>query len=569
MTWFLTDVARLKSEREAIERFGIEHDWFTPLDWRLDDRFRLVLDADIVAGERTWPVYLQYPQLFPHTPPSVYPRGDNTRWASHQYGPGGELCLEFGPDNWTPDLSGVQQIESTRRLLLGENPAPGLRGTVASRHFETLGQELRSATTRFVQTRASAELLNSVPVGELRSGSVVSSIHKEGVIHVLHTLKQNDGTVWRNADVPKQLAEECVEREIAVIRLESNATLPPTSGLKEFKANCATLGLITEHSYAIILRGNETNFYFCWDQSNSVIKFPVIPAQREERRLGDAHQELHAKKVGLVGCGSLGSKLATMLSRTGVSKWVLADDDLLLPDNLVRNELDWRDVGAHKVQALARRLEFVNPGVEVSSWKARIGGQTSSASADAILDVLGSCDLIIDATANPDILNVLAAVAAAKRKPVVWAEVFGGGLGGIIGRCRPRLEPELQYMRRAIESWFADQNARPASTQRSYEAGDEAVPLIADDADVSVIASHAARLAIDLLSRQASAFPHSVYAIGLAAGSVFSEPFDTKPIDVGLPTEVSKPILTKEETTAELARLLALIRPPKDEATTS
>jgi hypothetical protein len=375
--------------------------------------------------------------------------------------------------------------------------------------------------------------------------------------------------VWRNADVPKQLAEECVERDIAVIRLESNATLPPTSGLKEFKANCATLGLISENSYAIILRGNETNFYFSWDESNSVIKFPVIPAQRKERRLGDAHQELHAKKVGLVGCGSLGSKLATMLSRAGVSKWVLVDDDLLLPDNLVRNELDWRDVGAHKVQALARRLEFVSPGVEVSSWKARIGGQTSSASADAILDVLGSCDLIIDATANPDILNVLAAVAAAKRKPVVWSEVFGGGLGGIIGRCRPGLEPELQYMRRAIESWFTDQNARPASTQRSYEAGNDAAPLIADDADVSVIASHAARLAIDLLSRQASAFPYSVYAIGLSAGSVFSEPFDTKPIDVGLPTEVSKPTLTKEETAAELTRLLALIRPPKDEAATS
>jgi hypothetical protein len=87
-----------------------------------------------------------------------------------------------------------------------------------------------------------------VPVGELRTGSVVSSIHKEGVIHVLHTLIQNDGTVWRNADVPKQLAEECVERDIAVIRLESNATLPPTSGLKEFKANCATLGLISENS---------------------------------------------------------------------------------------------------------------------------------------------------------------------------------------------------------------------------------------------------------------------------------------------------------------------------------
>jgi hypothetical protein len=566
VTWFFKEVARLKSEREELDRFGIDHDWFVPLGWRFDDRLRLILDADVIAGGRTWPIYLQYPDFFPHTPPSVFPRGDNTRWSSHQFGPGGEFCLEYGPDNWTPDLTGIHMIESTRRLFEGENPAPGETGTVPSRHAETLGQQFRSAKTRAILTRSAKAMLDAIPIRVPLNGTLVSSFHKEGVVHILHRLTQPDGTVWRNPDVPPQLASEFFERDFSLIRVDAGSQLPPTTTLTAFKSACEPLGLPADKLYAFIQRGEETHFFFLWDKDDSVASLPVIPPQREERRLDDAHDLLKGKKVGFVGCGSLGSKVAAILARSGVGKFVLTDDDLLLPDNLVRNDLDWRDVGTHKAQALARRLEFVNPAVEVDEWNVRLGGQTSAASADAILHVLGQCDLIIDATANPDILNVLAAVAAARTKPIIWAEIFGGGIGGLMGRCRPGLEPPLQYMRRAIENWFGDQNAPPVRTKRSYATGEDGAPLIADDADVSVIAAHTARFAIDLLARDGSAFPHSVYAIGLMAGSVFTEPFDTKPIDVGAsPAEPSKPALTQEETTAELTKLLELIKPLDNE----
>ncbi len=33
------------------------------------------------------------------------------------------------------------------------------------------------------------------------------------------------------------------------------------------------------------------------------------------------------------------------LARSGVANLLLVDDDLFLPDNLVRHDLDWRDVG--------------------------------------------------------------------------------------------------------------------------------------------------------------------------------------------------------------------------------
>ena len=38
---------------------------------------RLVLDAEIAVGNRTFPIFLRYPDMFPFSPPSVFPRGDS------------------------------------------------------------------------------------------------------------------------------------------------------------------------------------------------------------------------------------------------------------------------------------------------------------------------------------------------------------------------------------------------------------------------------------------------------------------------------------------------------------
>jgi sulfur-carrier protein adenylyltransferase/sulfurtransferase len=182
--------------------------------------------------------------------------------------------------------------------------------------------------------------------------------------------------------------------------------------------------------------------------------------------------------------------------------------------------------------------------------------------------MIGECDLIFDATANPDILNLVSAVAASANKPVMWAEVFGGDIGGLIARSRPEREPPPQYMRRAIENWFGERGPPPIRSTRSYETGLDGVPLIADDADVSAIAAHTARLAIDtLIGRDPSLFPNSVYAIGLGVGSVFTQPFDTSPIEVGPPPEAEpKEQLSPDATAAEFAKILELFKARTNEA---
>jgi sulfur-carrier protein adenylyltransferase/sulfurtransferase len=151
------------------------------------------------------------------------------------------------------------------------------------------------------------------------------------------------------------------------------------------------------------------------------------------------------------------------------------------------------------------------------------------------LVAIGRCNLIIDATAEPQVFNLCAAVARNEEKPFVWGEVFAGGIGGLIARLRPNHEPVPHAARRQIDQWCGDRGIDPphaSAVQYGLNLPDAATPMIADDADVSVIAGHIAKMALDVLAREESQFPQPAYAVGLRAGWIFEAPFDTWPIDL-------------------------------------
>ena len=110
-----------------------------------------------------------------------------------------------------------------------------------------------------------------------------------------------------------------------------------------------------------------------------------------------------------------------------------------------------------------------NPAAACSVRRMRLGGQESSGSIESLLKSLAECDMIMDATAEASVFNYLCATVAISKKPMVWAEVFGGGFGGMIARYRPSSEPDPASMRRAIENWCADQGkVLPAGRHDRY-----------------------------------------------------------------------------------------------------
>lgn len=559
MWWYLSDLARFKRERLGLETLATEADWLTPIDLRTDDTKRLVLNADIKVGERTFPVFLRYPEHFPHTPPSVYPRGDTTRWTTHQFGPGGELCLEYGPDNWTSDVTGAQLLESAYRLLSAENNPTGEKEVVPSRHDVSIGQRLRSVYSRLLVTRLQTAFLAGVPLEAKMSAKALINFRSESNVYLIDKVTLPDGEVWRSDDMPKTLAAETFERPLTILRIADNAALPPTSSVAEFRVATLTLGLQGDEPTVVILRGDGIHGFLVLEQS--VVALTSIPAQDAAQRLDDAHAVLRTKSVSIIGCGSLGSKIATMLARSGVCDFYLVDDDLLLPDNLVRHDLDWRDIGSHKAEAVAQKIRHVNPEAKVYVRQVRMAGQEASASADTALDSLTRRDLIIDATANANVFNLVSSIAVSSQKPMVWAQLYGGGFGGLVARYRPELEPPPPMMRRAIENWFGEKNYKPKLVARDYATGGEGPPLIADDADVSSIAAPTARMVIDtLIGRVPSFFPASAYVIGLAPEpGLFTQAFETYPIDMPpAPASETESELSSDDAKAEIDEIVKI-----------
>nr|WP_239555911.1 ThiF family adenylyltransferase [Sphingomonas sp. JUb134] len=264
-------------------------------------------------------------------------------------------------------------------------------------------------------------------------------------------------------------------------------------------------------------------------------QYRLVNLPDAERRLANEYHRLAGASVAIVGCGSVGSKIGASLARAGVGRFVLVDGDILYPGNLVRNDLDWGSVGLNKPDAVSKRIRDIRPSTVVETRRVLLGGQESSAATDAALVAVGKCDVIIDATAEGQIFNLCGAVARNERKIMVWGEVFAGGIGGLVMRLRPDVDPVPHAARRQIMDWCTDHGRPPPQgdqVQYGLALNEGSSPLIADDADVGLVAGHMARYAIDSLLRPESVFPQSAYAIGFQRDWIFDGPFDTWPIEL-------------------------------------
>lgn len=537
--WYWKNAARFHAEQDAVGALEADVDWLRVDGWRIEASSHLCADAEIDISGRLFPVTLRYSLNFPFTPPSVQPR-EPERWSDHQYGRG-ELCLEYGPDNWHQELTGAEMLRSAERLLRLQKGQKTPEESVPSRHSVTVGQDLRQGFARLVVTQALFEFLRDAPVGVTMRVKFRAMLRDKSYTIVPTEAQLPDCEPWIDASVPRALKRFSYEWAGLGLVLPQTVNLPDFNTGDEVRAHLANAGFVSPDGYApedieFVLTGTAGQPILYWlGKDDTAFRCSTIMPSGGQR-LDTDHLVLAQKRIGIVGCGSVGSKIAVMLARSGARSFLLIDDDILTPENLVRNELDWASMGEHKVDAVARRIALVAPGATCDLRRQRLGGQESNGVNDWALTLLGSCDLIVDATADPSVFNLLSSVAEAAKRTVIWAEVFGGGIGGLVCRSRPGFDPAPQTVRARVHAWCVEKKEPAPALGPRYEDSANGTPLIADDADVTVIAAHAARLCVDaLVGRGPSWFPVSAYFIGLAKGWIFDQPFQTFPIDVGGP----------------------------------
>lgn len=569
MIWWLSNAGRALKEIAAIDDLQQSAGWLRDVKHRLDQS-GLFYDFTIVDGDTSWRLSMRYPPFFPSIPPQVF-NADGKLISGHQYGAAGELCLEFRPDNWDQSITGAMMIQSAYRLLTGESPN-SLIDAVPSAHSLIEGQRLRGARWRFLGRLDVLTILQE-RLSPRDNVTFEASEHFQdgsGLVH-LTSVGDEGARLWEKTApvlgtkysgiairlVPGLSMPDTYDKAfVDILLLDAGVPSPDPGGLGVY------LFVGDDGMWLSMLMNDKSG-------KERLFAYKTVMLDEEVNRLPVENLILASKRVGVVGCGSLGSKISAILVRSGGRALTLFDADLLMPGNLVRNELDWRGVGAHKVEALKIRLLEIAPDADITTRVVYLGGQESAGWTNSSLEALASCDLIIDVTADATVFGLTSAAARHGDKPMVWAEVFAGGIGGLVARARPKREPPPDIARQRILAW-CDEYGEPwdqVAVRIDYGVPrDQQPPLIADDGDVSAIAAHASRMAIDTLMAEPQ-HPHPAYLIGLSKGWIFAQPYEVHPIDYS--SEEAWTRFDEANNIEDLKKLGEILFPEEEEADAS
>jgi molybdopterin/thiamine biosynthesis adenylyltransferase len=132
-------------------------------------------------------------------------------------------------------------------------------------------------------------------------------------------------------------------------------------------------------------------------------------------------QRLSAAHVAIIGVGATGAASASLLARAGVGTLTLIDRDFVEPSNLQRQVLfDEADAleSLPKAEAARRKIALFNSGITVYAHIADLVPAN-------IAELLGSADLILDATDNFETRYLVNDYAVQQSKPWIYAAAIG------------------------------------------------------------------------------------------------------------------------------------------------
>lgn len=537
---------RMAREKRGIEQIARAETWLSLGKWSTSPK-GLQLSFRLPTFE--FDGLLVYPPLFPKVPAYVRPKS-NGAWSQHQYG-NGVLCLERGPDNWDPSVTGAELLRSAYKLLFSEmlqiilpsvGPAP-------SRHELTLGQIARSEKRRFLVTGEFAAQLENLQAPQLLQLRVARRQLDDVVVSVPVALGADNLVPLMDVlSTDSTISEDGWVVAVSGTQLKALRTAESLRAV----ANSHALSPDRLNTKTVVACDSERNIRaYRFTDTGEVTELAVIDARENDTvRLPPEFAQLASKRITVVGAGSLGSKIAVSLARSGGRQFALIDADVLMPQNLVRNELDGRHLGFAKVASLAQRIKEVVPEAEVARFHLEVGGQENPEIAAGLANVICHSDLVVDATASSNAFVTLAALCG-EGVTLVWGEVFAGGVGAMMARSRPGRDADPLSTRAHIYGVMSDMADAPRFQAKLYGLETEEGALVAGDAEVSSLAASMTAFAIDAVCCEESEYPAGAYLIGFKRFWEFRAPFDTIPIACPPPVAaVALPELTADEVTA-------------------
>jgi hypothetical protein len=517
--WWKRLPARLLEEDAALAAVRDTEGLISGYRWLREEsgevRLRATLD---LAGEKNLELEVRFPAHYPEGCPSVRPVPYESL-SSHQFGGTGVLCLELGPDNWHPHFNSADMLRSAWRLVVKEIISTVKPVEIPSRHVTTLGEQVRHATGVILRT----------PTFEDRAKGAAGATDFEYAWSGTYPVRIAPTALPKGqelGDIPPAFRNQ-VRHTGPVVQLDATAPTSVPSEPEAFTSFIAEHGRrgLAANELVVLLRREDGEAHCYLRLGKEVHRLVDVPLETSfaSRTAYDVRAALSTLKVGIVGLGSLGSKIALTLARSGVRRWTLVDADVLLGPNLCRYPSNFASVGAMKVEVVKeslRDIAFLDP--EIVCYPIDIASATNPARHAKLLEDLALADILIDATANPEVFGVLAMLASDAHRPLLWGEVFGGGLGGLVASAHPEHGPCPRCVRAGFLAASGEWPPAPGRDDTEPYGGGPDAPLIATDADVTAIAAALATRAIDIARGEAA--PPAVSLYGFRRGWIFQSP---------------------------------------------
>lgn len=458
---------RLLCELALLDEYKGKHGYVKRYNIVSDDP--LSLEITLCVKRHCYDFKTIFNKYFPYQPIEIIAK--TSFHTSHMY-KNGAMCLKHGHDNWNTDVTLINLLDDLYELLYIENPLGKNHGKSPNGDHFTLGQVFRYSKD--------LTLLIPCKYSELdkNGGTFKYNLNKDSGILFVTSINGNN---YYKSDCGK---ESPYAVSMNPYNDESREELRDKLNLDISK----NIFVFFSNEKCVLLNGKNDKivmdcFTFDYNIGNRI----------------DISKEVLNKKIIIVGLGSIGSRVAVDLARAGFNNFYFVDDDIFLPQNIVRHELTSRDFGEYKVTKVKELINYqINEEIKIETSKLAMTGQESSSSTNSFLKNCEDSLLIIDCTGCDSVLFTLNKLTADNNIPVISGTVIPGGFGNII-LVKKKNDVDLESI---LSSYYYWKNDKKIFAERinDYSSASNDQTYTATMSDCSILSGLIGKIAIDLLS---------------------------------------------------------------------
>ena len=439
----------------------------------------LEIEFELIVKDHNYIFKAVFNHFFPYQPITIYKI--TNFYTPHCY-QDSAMCLKWGVDNWDSSITLTKLIINLIDLLNDENPLGEVHKKSEEGDIFSLEQLVRYRVGEN-DIILSNEIYNQAKINQKGSISFFKNTYNSREIYIAYKiddtglldniLRTQETIPYIYIDLPRKL-------------LFNNENIIKYI---DFKAN--KLIYFTNDNNAVLLIHNDS-----FDIKNAYFSDYEI-----SKRI-DIDKSVLSKRITILGMGSIGSRLFVDLARAGFSNLFIVDNDLMLPHNVIRHELTNKDIGKLKVEALRSFVKSkINKKANISISKINILGQTSTTAVNSFIEKCCLSDIIIDCTANDNLLLLLDVPTTEKKIPIISGTVIPGGLGNIILYKNNRDSISMESILMSFYKW-KDENDIFAERKDDYSATIDDQPFVATMSDCSILSGLLGKIAINILKKK-------------------------------------------------------------------